>query len=321
MWYPKRAVPRAFLTVTIDTECDKGAGWRVEKPFGFRGVTVGVKERLEPLFASTGAKGTYLVSGEVMDDPASVEVLAVAKADLGSHLHGETVPPDAHVPDVTNAFQRDYPEPIERAKLTNLTAQFTRVFGRAPTTFRAGRFGVGPASLRILHDLGYRVESSVTPHMDWAQAGAKGLAFLEAPSQPYHPRWDDAGKVGDCPLWEVPITIRKSWKNSLPVIGNRIDPRWLRPTRASGAELVALAKDEIAHAAATASATSTSPRAPCVLTCMFHNVEIVEGKSPYAKTEAEARRILGSLAELLAFARREDIRVIGLSDVPEILAS
>ena len=30
--------------------------------------------------------------------------------------------------------------------------------------------------------------------------------------------------------------------------------------------------------------------------------------------------VLTTLAELLAFARREDIRVVGLSDLPEVLA-
>lgn len=306
-------MPRAYLTVTIDTECDKGRGWRVEKPLAFRGVTCGVRERLEPLFSSLGAKGSYLISGEVLDDEASVEVLRRTKADLGAHLHGETVAPDAFVPDVTSVFQRDYPEELERAKLSTLTRSFSRVFGRAPTAFRAGRFGVGPSTLGILSDLGYSVESSVTPHMDWADVGAKGLAFLDSPTQPYHPDWQRPGIPGDCPLWEVPITIRKGWKNRLPLVGSRIDPRWLRPTRASGRDLVRLAEEEIREA-------SKGPGPP-VLTCMFHNVEIVEGKSPYAETEDAARRILGALAELLVFARREDVAVIGLSDLPEVLGT
>ena len=36
-------------------------------------------------------------------------------------------------------------------------------FGHAPASFRAGRFGIGPRSIGILDDLGYAVESSVTP--------------------------------------------------------------------------------------------------------------------------------------------------------------
>ncbi|HRH00521.1 MAG TPA: hypothetical protein PLR99_29955 [Polyangiaceae bacterium] len=311
-------MPRAYLTVTIDTECDKGPGWRVEKPAAFAGVTDGVARRLEPLFRSLGAKGTYLVSGEVLEDPASVEVLLGARADLGAHLHGETVAPDAHLPDVTAQFQRDYPEALERAKLTTLTARFAEVFGRAPRSFRAGRFGVGRHTLRILSDLGYAVESSVTPHVDWASSGAPGLAFPDAPTQPYHPAWDEPGRPGECPLWEVPVTIRRRWLNAVPVLGPRVEPRWLRPTHMTGRALVRLAEDEVRDASGRAVA-SGSPRPP-VLTCMFHNVEIVPGKSPYAASEGAARRILGSLAELLAFARREDIRVVGLSDLPEVLA-
>lgn len=308
-------VPRAYLTVTIDTECDKGPGWRVARPVAFKGVTDGVAKRLEPLFASLGAKGTYLVSGEVLDDPAAAEVLQRARGDLGTHLHGETVEPGAYTPDITSHFQRDYPEPLERAKLTTLTAQFERTFGRAPVAFRAGRFGVGRHTLRILADLGYAVESSVTPRVDWTSSGAPGLAFPDAPTQPYHPAWEEPGRRGDCPLWEVPITIRKRWANALPVLGPLVEPRWLRPTHMTGRALVRLAEDELREAFA-----APGPKAPPVLTCMFHNVEIVPGTSPYAATEGAARRILGAVAELLAFARREDIRVVGLSDLPEVLA-
>ncbi|HQY61582.1 MAG: hypothetical protein IPF92_05765 [Myxococcales bacterium] len=308
-------MPRAYLTVTIDTECDKGPGWRVEKPAAFAGVTDGVARRLEPLFQSFGARGTYLVSGEVLEDPASVEVLLAAKADLGAHLHGETVAPDAYLPDITSQFQRDLPEPVERAKLTSLTAGFSAAFGRPPLAFRAGRFGVGRHTLRILSELGYAVESSVTPHMDWASSGAPGLAFPDAPTQPYHPAWEEPGRVGECPLWEVPITIRRRWANALPVLGRHLEPRWLRPTHMSGRALVGLAEDELRDAA-----KRPGPRLPPVLTCMFHNVEIVPGKSPYATSEGAARRILGNLAELLAFAQREEIRVVGLSDLPEVLA-
>lgn len=306
-------MPRAYLTVTIDTECDKAPRWLVRKPLAFVGVTTGVRERLEPLFASFGAKGTYLVSGEVLRDPASVEVLARSSGDLGTHLHAETVEPGAFVPDVTAAFQRDLPEPEERAKLETLTSWFDDAFGRAPRSFRAGRFGVGKHSLRILADLGYTVESSVTPDMDWASAGAPGLAFHGAPTQPYHPAWDAPGTPGNCPLWEAPITIRKYWANSLPWVGSRVDPRWLRPTHASADALARLARDEISAHLASGS------RRPPVLTCMFHNVEILPGTSPYAETEGQALAILRRLRALLSFAEREGIAVIGLADVPEVL--
>ncbi len=308
---------RAYLCVSIDTECDKGNGWRLRRPVSFDGVSDGVVRRLQPLFERFGAKPTYLLSPEVLRDEACVEVfrrLAPA-CELGTHLHGEFAEPGAHMPDITSAFQRDYTPEIERKKLTYLTDLFVRAFGHQPQSFRAGRFGIGRASIGILESLGYAVESSVTPHMDWTSSGAPGLAFLDAPTQPYRPDRSDPGRPGNADLLEVPVTIRRRLLNSVPGIGRRIDPRWLRPTSCTEAAIVRLAEDAIADARRAA------PERPAILNAMFHNVEVVPHMSPYAATEEQARGILDRVRALLAFAHREGIAVVGLGDVPEILGA
>lgn len=307
---------RAYLCVTIDTECDKGQGWRTQRPLAFAGVLEGVGRRLQPLFAEYRAKPTYLLSPEVMRDAASVELLRriAPNVELGTHLHGELAEPEAFEPEVTSVFQRDYPPAVERAKLTYLTDLFIRAFDHQPPSFRAGRFGIGPSTIEILEDLGYAVESSVTPSIDWTSSGAPGLAFEGAPTQPYRPDRREPWRPGDARLLEVPVTIRRRWVNAIPVLGAHLEPRWLRPTRMSGEALVQLAEDEIADARRHA------PGRPVVLTAMFHNVEVIPEASPYARNEAEAHGILARLAALLAFARREGIGVVGLGDIPEILA-
>lgn len=308
---------RAYLCVGIDTECDKGPGWRCERPLAFSAIHEGVAGRLQPLFREHGAKPTYLLSPEVMRDDASVETLRRLDGDheLGTHLHGEFAEPDAFEPDVTQAFQRDYSPEVERLKLTDTTDLFIRAFGHQPRSFRAGRFGIGPSTIGILEDLGYTVESSVTPHMDWSANGAPGLAFPHAPTQPYRPDREAPGELGEASLLEVPVTIRRRWLNALPLVGSRVDPAWLRPTRTDASALVRLAQAEIAEA------RTRAPERPVILNAMFHNVEIVAGKSPYAATELAACRILENLRGLLTFARREGIAVIGLGDVPEVLAA
>jgi hypothetical protein len=308
---------RAYLCVSIDTECDKGAAWRCRRPMAFSGVHDGVRERLQPLFESFGAKPTYLLSPVVLRDEACVELFRSLErdAELGTHLHGEYAEPDAFEPDVTTAFQRDYTPEVERQKLTYLTDLFIRAFGHQPQSFRAGRFGIGAASIGILESLGYAVESSVTPHMDWSSAGAPGLAFPGAPTQPYRPDPSDPGRRGDASILEVPVTIRRRLVNALPLVGSRIDPLWLRPTRGTAERLVRVAEDEVADARRRA------PGRPVVLNAMFHNVEIVPEASPYAATEGEARGILDRLRALLDFARRESIAVVGLGDVPEIVGA
>jgi hypothetical protein len=308
---------RAYLCVSIDTECDKGKGWRSRKPMSFDGIHDGVAKRLQPLFARFGAKPTYLLSPEVLRDARSVEVLRglPGSCELGTHLHGEYAEPDAFEPDVTRDFQRDYAPEVERQKLTYLTDLFIRAFGHQPLSFRAGRFGIGKASIGILESLGYLVESSVTPCMDWSSAGADGLAFMDAPTQPYHPDPDDPGRRGEAKILEVPVTIRRRFWNALPIVGSRIDPAWLRPTRGTAESIVRVAEDEIAEARRRA------PGRPVILNAMFHNVEVCADTSPYASNEDEARGILDRLRALLEFARRESIAVIGLGDVPEVLGA
>ncbi len=303
-----------YLCISIDCECDKGPGWHTRKPLAFRGITQGIRDRLQPLFRRFRVKPSYLFSPEVLRDTQALDTLAAldGDAELGTHLHGEFAEPGTYEPDVTSAFQCHYDRETERQKLHYLTELFRSAFGRLPRSFRAGRFGIGRHSLGLLQDLGYAVDSSVTPHKDWTKAGAPEASFLQAPTQPYWPVLDKPACATDeaGALLEVPVTIRPSGLAGLPVVGRWAEPRWLRPTHRSAGQLVKIAQEEIADA--------ESSGRPIVLNCMFHNVEIVPGTSPYAKNEAEAGAIMGRLAGLLAWADREGIRSLGLGDVPEL---
>jgi hypothetical protein len=279
----------------------------------FEGIHVGVIERLQPLFASFGAKPTYLVSPEVLRDERAAEALkGIDSCELGSHLHGEYAEPGAWEPDVTLDFQRDYDGDLERKKLTYLTDQFIKAFEHQPVSFRAGRFGIGPRTIGILEGLGYSVESSVTPHVDWSSQGAPGLSFEGAPTQPYRPSREDPKRPGDSNLLEVPVTIRRRFLNAIPGIGKLLERRWLRPSWSNGEAMVRLAADEIADA------RRNTPGRPVVLNAMLHNTEVIPEASPYADNELDARAIIDRLRCLLAFCQRESIAVVGLGDVPEI---
>lgn len=298
---------KAYLCVTIDCECDKGPGWRLQKPLRFDGITQGIGERLQPLFRRMGAKPSYLLSPEVMADDQCAALLSRLKneAELGTHLHGEFIGPDAHIPAVSDAVQGAYPRAVEAEKLRLLTDLFRDRFAHAPRSFRAGRFGIGRHSLRLLRDLGYWADSSVTPHMNWAKIGAKDADFRQAPGQPYWPVLDRPASAAPAPtgIVEIPVTIRPH-----PYFGRWLAPRWLRPTKMSAAALIRLAGEEIAAAA---------PNRPILLNCIFHNVEIVPAASPYARDRAEADAILANLAGLLEWAAGEKIAVIGLAEAAE----
>src|SRR4051812_47205914 len=111
---------RAYLCVSIDTECDKGKGWISKKPISFGGIHEGVVGRLQPLFEEYAAKPTYLLSPEVLRNEAAVEALRKIepRCELGTHLHGEYAEPGAFEPEMTKDFQRDYTPDVEREKMT-----------------------------------------------------------------------------------------------------------------------------------------------------------------------------------------------------------
>lgn len=305
-----------FLTVSIDCECDKGRGWKSQRPLAFEGVRDGVEKRLQPLFERYGAKPTYLLSPEVMRDEESVEIFSklATRAEIGTHLHGEYADPGAFEPELTRVFQRDYPRETELAKLQYTTNSFVRAFGRKPKSFRAGRFGVGKNTVGILEELGYAVDSSITPFMRWGDSGGEKFSFEDAPTQPYRPDAKAPERKGSSKLVEVPVTIRPRFFGRFPIVGKYVEPRWLRPTRGSGTQLVDVAREEIR------AARNVADHRVVVLNAMFHNVEVIPNGSPYAATEGEARAILDRLETLLAFAKNESIKSIGLADVAELVA-
>jgi hypothetical protein len=303
-------VAAVFLCVSIDCECDKGPGWKTQLPLRFAGVHRGIAERIHPMVTRHGGKPTYLLSPELLRDPACVEALASLRScELGTHLHGEMAEPGAFAPEVTSDVQRDYPRAIEHAKLASLTSSFRDAFGRRPTSFRAGRFGVGPNTLPILEQLGYAVDSSVTPRVDWSHV-SPGLTFVHAPHQPYFPDRTDPAKRGRSTVLEVPVTTTARLAGWVPLIGRLTQPRWLRPTWSSARTLVRTARD------AVESARHEGPRRAVVLNVMFHNVEVVAGASPYAATDGAATALLSRLEALLAWASAEGVTSVGLGDVP-----
>ena len=219
------------LIVTIDVEEDAGPGWASPPIPAFLGVTEGIKNRLQPLFRDFGISPTLMISPIVLQDIASVDVLGrLDKAELATHLHWEQICPHAERSlsggiELLKHMQFDFPPEEERAKLEALTELFHQQFGFYPTAFRAGRYGASPSTGAIIKQLGYEVESSATPHIQWRTPRGNLVDFSNVPEQPYYIA--APGNVyaeGDFGLLEVPITIMA--KDKIPGLS---EAPWFRP--------------------------------------------------------------------------------------------
>ena len=315
---------KKFLTITIDVEPDCSSDWSYSNPLAFRGMHEGIGEILHPLFEKYAMKPTYLMNNVVMEDAGSVELMNNLQGDfeIGTHLHPEFIEPHKQFFDYGGKSARRnscfYPAEVEKAKLTSITRIFEDKFNRKATSFRAGRFSAGANTMKALLELGYKVDTSVTPHINWNDATReRPVNFIDAPEQPYFIKdgtitGESAKKEG---LLQVPVTIGLIKRNPLQeLVASGMGMRrkinwnkrvWLRPAFAKLEDMKALI-NQYSHRYAD--------REAIVFNMMFHNVEVLPGLSPYTLTQYACDLYKNDLENLFDFCNIHDIKGICLSD-------
>lgn len=273
--------------VTIDTEPDCDIHWKRSNPLTFESVTVGIPELLRPIWNRFGIKPVYFVSPEVVqnDDCCSVLKDEINRgAETGTHLHSEYVEPQRKYGAAAGTASDEFPcyaydTDIEFEKIKNLTEQIKNRIGTVPVSYRAARYGADLDTIKSLAKLGYKVDSSITPQINWESKG--GPDHSRAPQQPYFISQTDYYSTGNSPVLEVPITI--SGKRRLFFMGGWLSYRWLRPTITTAFEMKRLA------------AEFAKNYAEPVLNMMFHSMEIMPGRTPYVRTKLGQKMYLSRL--------------------------
>ena len=304
--------------VTIDTEADRQ--WDHGVPLSCDNVAYWPP--FQRLCDAHGVVPTYLVTSEIAEDRLAARLLGEwvrsERAEVGAHLHPWTTAPyrDAtgmRFNDAVHLFPNELPEDLLRAKLERLTAQIEASVGVRPVSYRAGRFGMNGAGARALADLGYIVDTSVTPSISWrtvnAGAGhAGGPDFRRHSSAPFL----IAGS-GDPGVLELPVTVMVTdrWARRYPSLtklvfsrpvrltrrilrGGRAVPQamWLRPFPSMRAEDLRSVW-RVAEAEGLPSAVM-----------MLHSSELMPGGSPYRPTRRSITGLLATLDEFFRFVRR-----------------
>ncbi|MDD7886235.1 hypothetical protein [Flavivirga sp. 57AJ16] len=323
---------KIYFAITIDTECDKGANWKVKQPLRFLNIYNGLVNNLQPIFDKYKVKATYLLSPEVMMDKESVTVFKGLgnKVELGTHLHSEFIEPQANFnSESTNYYQKDFKPDIEEKKLENLTHLFEKKFGYNPLSFRAGRFGISNYSLQFLQKLGYKVDSSVTPDMYWKSKNGNSVNFMGSLYQPYYPESTDFRKAGYMDILEVPVTLINRRLRKLPPIFKRYisftksyhhiifnyitgfsKPVWLRPTYSNIKTMKMITNDFV----------SMAKEKDVFLCMMFHSNEFEVNTSPYSLTKKSMNRIIKRLDGYLEWVTsNKEVCFVGLSEIPRVI--
>jgi hypothetical protein len=300
------------LIVTIDTE-EEGL-WK--GTFRAQGNTVenikGVV-RFQELCDRYQVRPTYLIDTPVVDDDYAAglfrSIQETDRCEVGAHLHPWCAPPFVEELSQRNSFLCNLPEELQREKLWGLTDRIAARIGRTPTSFRAGRYGLGLAGARILKDLGFVVDSSVIPFSEFTGEG--GPDFRSAPFLPYL-IGEDGLALPDPRgfLLEVPVSVgfsranfeaARRWRDW----GLKPVPRRLRAVgildRLGIARRIKFSPEQSSAARMRQLVSSYIRRnAPCMV-MMFHSTSLVAGASPYVRDGAALERFYESLEAMFEY--------------------
>lgn len=292
------------IYVTLDTEMDNDQHWGKHYPPEYSSVTEGIPHMLRPIWDKCDVHPIYFVSPEVLYDEQCVTVLRdeIEKgAIIGAHLHPEYIEPERiWGKDIENATAKfpctEYSDSIEKEKLLNLTQLIEQKLQVKPIWYRAARFGADTETIRILAELGYQYDSSVTPHIDWSSKGgpkhnkAAEKGYRISKSSIYSIARDEEEFSG---IVEKPVTIfGKRWGIFGKILpDNWLFYRWLRPTHMTYMELKnMIRKMEKEHFEEGV--------------MMFHSMEIMINKTPYVRNKWMQKYYLWRLEKVLKYAKK-----------------
>ncbi|MEM7223677.1 MAG: polysaccharide deacetylase family protein [Pseudomonadota bacterium] len=302
------ALEAPVIMIIVDTEED--FDWN--KAFDRNSTSVAslaAQHRAQEVFARHGVVPTYVVDYPVATSDLAGETLARFQregvAEIGAHLHPWVNPPHEEEVNVHNSYPGNLPPALERAKLEILTEAITERFGNRPTVYKAGRYGAGPATGKLLEALGYQVDLSVVPFTSFAADG--GPDFRGHGLQPY---WFGAernlleipfscgyhGHLAGAGPWLYPLVTKPPLlKMRLPGILARLGLLERIRLTPEGSNL-----DE--HLRLTDWLVGQGCR---VFSIAYHSPSLAPGNTPYVKDETALGRFLDILDRYLGHFVKE----------------
>lgn len=269
---------------------------------------------MHALFADNGVGPSYMVDHPIATCPMSIDILQTILSDgrsaIGSQLHPWVNPPHDEAVTPFNSFVGNLPRALEAAKLAALTRAITDAFGRRPVMMRTGRYGIGPNSLRLLSEQGYRVDSSMRSGYVYADEGGPDFTGIA----------NHAFRTGQGNLVELPLTT--VYTGGLGRGGARLYQALGRVPKARGImsrlglmTKVALTPEDMPIDHALEAIRVAVGEGVRLLMFTYHSPSAAVGYTPYVRDAAELRafrdwwrQAFGLLAQLgVAPASHDDI--------------
>lgn len=253
-------------------------------------------------FAEAGVGLTCMVDYPIATDVRAVDILRRVAADgrsaIGTQLHAWVNPPFARPVTRFASYAGNLPRDVEQAKIAALTHAIAQAFGARPLAFRAGRYGLGPATLPLLAEAGYRLDSSVRAGYDYSADG--GPDFSGTGNAAYR-----ADGLVELPLTSVYTGLARRGGAALYRALGRIPRGRGVAARTGMLARVALTPEDMPIAAALKAVEVATRQGERLLVFSFHSPSLAPGHTPYVRDAADLAAfhrwwdvMLGQLARL-----------------------
>jgi hypothetical protein len=297
--------------ITIDTEEDQ---WGEYVTKGSSVDNVAMIPKLQQVFDHFGAIPTYLINYPVvMNDKARQIIKQIyddGRCGIGMHCHPWNTPPFKEELSNHNSMLCNLPYDLVYEKLQTLHHAINLYWEVAPICFRAGRWGFGESVARCIDELGYKVDTSVSPFINWSEYG--GPDYSNAPTDQYIFHTDNILSANiHGTLLEVPPTIGffqdnfqrcawlRKWALSSKIskyylIGildklRVLNFRWLTPELCDGKDMIRLSRTFI-------------QKGNRYLNMSFHSTSLVPGLGTFVRTETDLNNFMKHIESFLLFA-------------------
>lgn len=300
--------------VTVDTE--EEFDW--SQPLGRTGHGLSHVPRLarfQQFCEGLGVAPIYLIDYPIATDPAAIDALgdavAAGRAEIGVQLHPWVSPPHDEDVNVFNSYAGNLPPALEAAKFNTLKETIERAFGKAPLIYRAGRYGVGPASAGILSQAGIAIDTSVRARFDYSATG--GPNFRD---QPIVPWWiDEPGGLMELPLttvfWGM---LRQQGPLLYPLLWRMPKLRGLL-ARMALLERIPLTPEGVSIDEAIKGIDIALDDGLPVLVFSFHSPSLRPGLTPYVRDEDGLDQLYDWWRAVFAYLARRGVRPASVADI------
>lgn len=291
---------RPQLLVVVDTE--EEFNWSAEPCRDANAVTamqhIG---RSQSICEEYGLSPCYVSDYPVLSQPDGLDplkdIFSRGKCEIGVHLHPWVTPPFAEELTRSNMYPGNLPYQLEYQKIEAVKQLIIDHFDYSPTTYKAGRYGFGQNTAKILKELGFSIDLSVCPPVDYRSDGGPDYSDFSA-----EPFWFDddlmeipvtggfvgmAGNVSK-PLYNMSQSLKKL---KMPGILSRlgiVDRLMLSPEGFTTEEHIKLTKFLYNKGVRT-------------FTWSFHSTSVEPGMAPYVNTKQELAKFLDSFNRYFDF--------------------